>query len=355
MDDATLEQILSSSSPEYLDSCIHSGGSYLPRVVISLTTVPGRYQILYDTLKTLVNQDYPVSAIYLTIPKIAQRWGTPYPALPQHILDMVTVVNIEEDYGPICKIVGALMMEPNPKTLVVTCDDDIWYSPNLVSALVKQYFSRPNTAVSGSGMFISNGTAFSAYHAQSVFFHSWLMDFTVPQQGREVDILCGFSGVLYPRHAFPTPDKLEQLVHYTRLSKAVFHNDDILLSAYLSSQGVKRVVVPDIPWVDELRLTASGKGNENVDEYALSHNIIECVSRMQVAYADCVKFGLIKDRPNVSWTETVGGKIIVLIFVLIIVIFVVWVLCQLFSENWYWVDYQASYPAAYPLLLTQVL
>lgn len=353
MDDATLQEILSRSSSEYLDSC-HQLTPQLPRVVLSLTTVPGRYEILYDTLRTLVNQDYPVAAIYLTIPKIAQRWGTPYPTLPQRILDMVTIVNIEEDYGPICKIIGALLTEKDPNTLVITCDDDIWYSPNLASCLVQQYLKRPNAAVSGSGMFISNGAVFSAYHAQSVFFHSWFMDFNVPKQGREVDILCGFSGVLYPRYAFPDADDLEQLVTYTRQSKAVFHNDDILLSAYLSSQGIKRVVVPDIPWVDELRLTASGRGDENHDEYALSHNIGECIARMQVAYSDCVKFGLIKDQPHISATETVGGKILVLLVTILVIILLIWAICYMFREQWGAMDYQYSYSAAYPLLLGQV-
>jgi len=298
---------------------------------------------LYDTLRTLINQDYPIAAIYLTIPKIAKRWGTPYPPLPQHVLDLVTVVNIEEDHGPVCKIVGALSREEDPNTLIVTCDDDIWYSPNLVSCLVQQYLKNPHVAVSGSGMFISNGAIFSAYHAQSVFFYSWFMDFNVPSQGREVDILCGFSGVLYPRYAFPDPVELDDLLKYTRQSKAVFHNDDILLSAYLSSQGIKRIVVPDIPWVDELRLTASGGGDENVDEYALSHNIGECISRMQTSYADCVAFGLIKDQPNVSITETVGGKILVLLIIMLVIFLLVWVICYICREHWNDIHYQANH------------
>lgn len=349
MEPEILGEILSQSVPDYLNSCREvveqeGGKGKLPRVVLSLTTVPGRYEILYDTLRTLINQDYPVAAIYLTIPKIAKRWGTPYPALPQRILDMVTVVNVEEDYGPICKIIGGLLSEHHPDTLVVTCDDDIWYSPNLVSSLVYQYLNitakdvNRKMAISSSGHFMSRGTALSASRAQSVFFHSWFMDFNVPEYGREVEILYGFAGVLYPRAAFPPawPDMtpLEDLITYTRQSTAIFHNDDILLSAYLSSQSYKRVVVPDIPWVDDLRLTASGKGDENHDHYALSHDFGAMLTRMNLAYQDCLKFGLFKDHPNFDCSETVGGKVVLLIVVLIIIILLIWVICYMFQDSW---------------------
>lgn len=357
MDDHTLEEILSRSTPEYLESCKVLSKD-LPRVVISLTTVPGRYGILYDTLKTLANQDYPVAAIYLTIPKIAKRFGTPYPELPQHILDLVTVVNIDEDYGPICKIMGGLIMEPDPNTLVVTCDDDIWYSPNLVSSLVAQYLKqdRPKTAVSGSGLFISSGVSFTAGQTQSVFFHSWFVDLNIPKHGREVEILCGFSGVLYPRAAFPANKELEDLVQHTRGSKAIFHNDDILLSAYISSQGYKRVVVPDVPWVDELRLTASGRGSENQDEFALSHDFGVCLSRMQVAYKDCLKLGLFKDHPHYNYSETVAGKAIAVIAIIVILLLLICVLCYMFGDSWNTNPYhEVSYSSSIPLAMSALL
>lgn len=354
MDDSDLEEILSRSSSAYLDECTKLSPK-LPRVVISLTTVPGRYDILYDTLRTLVNQDYPVDAIYLTIPKIAKRFGTPYPDLPQRILDLVTVVNIEEDHGPICKIIGGLIMETDPDSIIITCDDDIWYSANLVSSLVQQYLLHPGHAVSGSGMFLSGGVVNWSCHAQSVFFHSWFMDFVVPEHGREVDILCGFSGVLYPRKAFPSVDNLEDMLTYTKQSSAIFHNDDILLSAYLSFKGVKRIVVPDIPWIDELRLTSSGRGQENQDEHALSHDFGQCLSRMQVAFDECLKFGLFKDRPDVSCTETVIGKALIVIIVIVIIILLIWAICYICYPYWNWPHYNNSYYASYPLLVGQVL
>jgi len=40
-----------------------------PRVVVTLTTLPDRYPILEGTLQALHEQDYPVDAIYLGLPR----------------------------------------------------------------------------------------------------------------------------------------------------------------------------------------------------------------------------------------------------------------------------------------------
>ena len=304
-----------------------------------MTTIPGRYHLLLDTLKTLISQDYPVDAIYLTIPKIAKRWGTPYPTLPLEIRQLVTVVHVDQDHGPITKIVGGLLMEPDPETLIITADDDIWYSPNLVSSLVKQYLRRPGRAISGSGLFLSSGIISTSCHSQSVFMHncfmrSWFIDFDVPSGGREVEILCGFSGVLYPRYAFPEPDQLADLLQYAERSDAVFHNDDILLSSYLSSRGIKRVVVPDIPRTDEIRSISNSDDSDSKDGYSLSYDYITCLHRMQDAYQDCVNFGLIKDHPHFSWSETAVGRAVVLIIILIIFILLICVMYYTFGRHW---------------------
>lgn len=311
-------------------------GQREPRVVISLTTVPGRYDKLLNTLSYLKQQDYPVSAIYLTIPAISRRFGKAYPDPPPEITKLVTVVRIEKDYGPICKIIGALINEPDPDTLIITCDDDIVYSPNLVSSLVRESKTHPNSAVGGSGLFLSGGLTLYSYHCHSVYHRNFLLDFHIPDHGRDVEILCGFSGVLYPRSAFPqaqSEEELDELLRYTDHSMDIFLNDDVLLSAWMSHQGYRRVVVKDTPLADEYRLL-SGNTQPDHDKLALSNNMWSFVQRLRISYMQCLELKLFKEQLRCSCIETVGIKVFVIMVLVVILVLIVCVLFYCTGEQW---------------------
>jgi len=305
-------------------------------VVISLTTVPGRYDKLIRKLSYLKQQDYPVNAIYLTIPEESRRFGTVYPEVPEELRELVTVVRVRKDYGPICKIIGALLHEPDPDTMIVTCDDDIVYSPNLVSSLVRAARQHPYAAVGCSGLFLSGGVGFYSYHCHSAYHSNFMLDFHIPERGREVEILCGFSGVLYPRSAFPAAtqeEDLRELLDYTDYSFDIFLNDDVLLSAWMSYQGYRRIVVRDVPLADELRLSA-GNNQPDHDKLALSNNMWNFIKRLRVSYAQCIELGLFQEQLQCNRSETVGVKIIMIIVVIIITLLAVWVLVYCCSKYW---------------------
>ena len=49
-----------------------------PRVVISLTTTPSRITRLGPTLRSLLTQDYPLTAVYLAVPRHSVRENRTY-------------------------------------------------------------------------------------------------------------------------------------------------------------------------------------------------------------------------------------------------------------------------------------
>src|SRR5574338_757879 len=103
-----------------------------PRVVASFTTIPGRYDDLQNAFKCVRGW---VDKIYLGVPKVANRTGKVYPPLPESITKDCEVVPLDEDYGPICKVYGALLRENDPETIIISCDDDMYYDPELVGYL----------------------------------------------------------------------------------------------------------------------------------------------------------------------------------------------------------------------------
>jgi hypothetical protein len=316
-------------------------GSQTPRTVISLTTIPGRYDRLRHTLKYLREQDYPVAAIYLTLPWISRRFNAPYPELPADIAEQVTVVRVDQDYGPICKIVGALLREPDPQTLIVTVDDDIVYSPNLVSSLVLESQKHPKAGISGSGIFLSGGVMAYSYHCHSAYDSNFFLDFQIPDTGRPVEILCGFSGVLYPRSAFPnagaTEPTLEHhlvpLLKWVQHSEEIFLNDDVLLSAWLSSEGYQRIVINNTPKADTIRW-ANKEPHPHLDNMALSYNLRVFVQRILIAYQQLMTLKLFKEQLECNTLETVGVKVFAIVILVILLILCVCALCWYNRDSW---------------------
>lgn len=213
-----------------------------------MTTIPSRLtdQRLKRTLEGLNNQTYRFDKIYLTLPKFSARLNTPYPPIPQELLDYCEPVYIEKDYGPITKILGGLIKESDPNTIIITCDDDIIYPNTLVEEFLKRHQISPNSVLCFSGLTMGQFPGYiSIVLAYDIFRYGWWFNLKVdPVKGRSIDILFGYGGALYLRKFFPLlwSDIKLNLLQYGQQHHDLFHHDDVMLSAYLSSQHIERRV-----------------------------------------------------------------------------------------------------------------
>jgi hypothetical protein len=250
------------------------------RIVATCTTLPDRYDGLYKTLLSLHDQIIPFDVIYVTLPRVAKRLNQVYGPLPEHINKLCTVVQIKEDYGPVCKIVGALIKEQDPNTLIVTVDDDCIYSRDLVSRLVECHKTHPNAAITSTGVLVGCGVGTFGIHStlKDVVPYNGLLGFQIPSSGRAVDIVQGFSGVLYKRRFFPK--KLNKLLNYVE-DIDIFKSDDILLSGYLSLQGIKIYTFPKMSQCEQHRT-----------EDALSCDITRMIKTFNNALYKCRAHGM---------------------------------------------------------------
>ncbi len=290
----------------------------MSRVVGTLTTLPDRYELLYSTLEGLANQSHKLDVIYVTIPKIAKRLNVVYPEIPQKIKDLATIIYIDDDYGPITKIYGALITEHDPDTVIISFDDDVYYPSNHVASLLKY---NDGHCVCGTGALISRGLFFLSIHSSLAPFKKWnpLIGPNIGYDGRAVDLIFGVAGVLYRRSFFPTSDLLEQeLIRHTQ-DPNVFLNDDVLISAYLSSRNIKRMVYSDIEPVTCL--------DETRDD-ALSANLWSMVQKLKLAVNYCQSVDLFTTMEPYDVTETptvrCGIAIIAMLLIITLVILVVY-------------------------------
>ena len=212
-----------------------------PKIIVGLSSTPSRVNEISPTLLDLLRQDVKADEIVLSLPKISARFGVPYTITDPTVrllIDsgLVTLNELDDDYGPATKFVGLLSRSYNPNDLMVWCDDDIHYTPPVLGCLVENV--RPGTAVGLSG-FRMKGSDYKVVHPRSHL--------------EEVHILEGFSTVATYRKNMPrledlnangirpqTPQSFKTL---DKIARAEFLADDYMISRFLRNNGVSLRII----------------------------------------------------------------------------------------------------------------
>ncbi len=290
-----------------------------PRIVCSLTTLPDRYDALLTTLRSIHKQNF--DKIYLTLPLIAKRFNQPYPEVSEEIKDLCTIVRCDQDYGPICKIYGALVNEHDPNTLIMTMDDDNLFTKDFVRVFLEKHALQPKAVITGCGALVGSGLNFFSINTSihELKKYKGLLGFNCPPTGRQVDILQGFSGVLYTRYMLPDKDHLNDLLKYGQ-DHDLFCNDDIVLSAYLNSKNIKIMTFNNMPSVKSIYL----------EENALSYDCLNMFSRLKRAFYKMQKLGMFKHIAYTTFGESPIFKIPLIIFMIILLMIMIGLYCWYF-------------------------
>ncbi|KAJ3164005.1 hypothetical protein HK101_000540 [Irineochytrium annulatum] len=123
------------------------------RAVVSISTFPGRVERINDTIRSLKEQRRVPDAVYLHIPKEIKRLnvGGELPPVVEGLREMYgrewLLVTRPEDYGPSTKLLGSLLVEKDPKTIIITLDDDMSYDPSLILSLVDAAEHHPTNVI----------------------------------------------------------------------------------------------------------------------------------------------------------------------------------------------------------------
>ena len=287
------------------------------RIVATCTTLPDRYQKLLLTLKTLHEQTIKFDAIYLTLPYKAKRLNKDYPELPNEIKDLCTVVRTDIDYGPICKIYGALINENEPNTMIITIDDDCIYPNHFVETFIEKSNIQPNAAITGTGVLVGSGAMFLSINMNidRALIIKGLLGFDIPTNGRRVDIVQGVSGVLYKRHFFPPCNQLDDLFTLPLKNEDLFKSDDIVISGYLSKKNILRYTFNQMPIV---HITQTNDDALSVDMFKM------CVVFKRALYKSR-EYGYFPYFENHSIAESPAIKIplVIIVSIILLILFII--------------------------------
>jgi hypothetical protein len=260
------------------------------RVVVSLTTIPSRIQYIQKTIDSLLQQSVAIDEIYVAIP---QKKLTPEKSSLNYDLSVlqklqVTIVELDYDYGPVCKLIGALIKERNPETKIITVDDDVIYPKDTLKDLLEQHQSGEATSFGGASLsrlppFIKVQTTLFGETPSCI---SRIIEFG---KASEVDWLLGTAAVLFERSSFQD-DAIPLLCQWSR-DPCMFKADDVTISAYLSMKGVsRRMIYPKVKPV----LTQKDQGLPE----ALSANLVFALKNHVSTYLKLKHKYQAFDKPN---------------------------------------------------------
>lgn len=277
------------------------------RVVATLTTRPDYHSGLGKTLDSLTSQ---FDEVYLGLPYKSLK-GIEYPEFSH---PKVTIVRLEEDIGPASKLLAGLIKEKRDKdTLIVSVDDDHTYNQNLRNLFQKEreedIKNNIDRVLTQAGVYIKYWN-FGTYGLNGVGHNR---DYTFDYKSNpELTTIAGVCGVAYPANIFKETSDYINFIKKYKNDKTLFRNDDVLISAYISKLGIKKV---------RLKKTIEDFGVENNDK---NKEIIS--PSLDEIYNSCYK---LKDNFKKDNFKIYSLVIIDLIF-LIVFISIIYIIIYIF-------------------------
>ncbi|KAI8851932.1 hypothetical protein BC829DRAFT_360863 [Chytridium lagenaria] len=215
---------------ERKDQLLLDGAFKHIRVVASISTFGARSNRIENTVESLYKQSRRPDVLYLHVPKELKRLKagellTPMVVELEKKYDGWLKITRPEDYGPSTKLLGTLLVEKDPDTIIITVDDDEVYHLDMVLSLVEASEKNPNNAP----CFICEKWpwwSFKPMYAPTGVCKGWAN---------------AFAGIAY-RVRFFNKDVFD----YTKVPDGCLLHDDVYLSGFMRSRGFRPLVIaPD--------------------------------------------------------------------------------------------------------------
>lgn len=207
-------------------------------IIVSLTSFSHRVNDVYLTIESIFQQTQKASKVYLWL---AERdFPNKEKDLPKSLINQMSrgleVKFCEEDLGPYTKFFYTL--KENPKSLIITVDDDILYPFDMIDQLYSAYKKEPNVihCQRAHQMKLDEQGGLIPYK-------KWVKDYKGTTTAFDV-FPTGVGGVLYFPGCFA-----EEILDKDAFLKLAPNSDDVWLKAMSLKKGVLCKAVQDSrPW-----------------------------------------------------------------------------------------------------------
>jgi hypothetical protein len=222
----TIHEVLDEN--QILNKMLDEDLTDFPNVILSLTTTPNRLSEVKEewgvkpVIERLMSLSYPNYEIHFNIPYINHKTGEEYiiPDWLTEIGDEKLKVFRVHDYGAVTKLAPTLLRVSEPEAIIITVDDDLIYTDGFIEYHLKKQKLYPDCALGFAGIGASNGSCHLC---------------TTLEKDTHIKILEGYKTASYKRKFFNS-DFFTDFIPKS-------WSDDVVISAYLGKQGIKKVVM----------------------------------------------------------------------------------------------------------------
>jgi hypothetical protein len=214
------------------------------KIITTVTTIPQRLQRLAWVLHTL---DWElVDEVHINIPLVSLR-GVPYDETHieqiQQLHKKINIFRIEEDFGPITKILPTLERFIGQDVLLFSLDDDTAYPKGMWREGLYWANKYPHCIFGGSGHSIGNEKIPETSKCRDEMYRTAddLPESDLIPQG----LIEGFGGVVVPSKLFTSADIafLKAVVLANNKASASINVDDMVLSLLYAKKEIPRFMI----------------------------------------------------------------------------------------------------------------
>lgn len=258
-----LETVTQMLSEGIIDATIgkHTGvteGNNQPNLIVSLTTYPARIKRVGLAIYSLLRQTYKPDAVILWLAE--EQFPNKIADLPRSLTELTKMglkIKWCDDIRSFKKILPTL--QNFPTSLVVTADDDIFYSPDWLERLIKAYKEKPDIVFAHRChkiIFDQNG--------QMLPYHRWKQYSSDCLTPSPRNFPTSGAGVLYFPGCFH-----DDILDLEKIMCITPNSDDIWLWAMLALKGtpIRRL---DMGYQD---IVSTGTSHEDIDDSLYSKNV----------------------------------------------------------------------------------
>lgn len=204
-------------------------------VIVSLTSHPGRIDIVDKTIETLINQTVRPKKIALWLSE--EEFPYKDNELPRDLIvkrntcDLLEINWVKDDLKPHKKYLYAMKQYQDEPIIIV--DDDVYYDKHLIEYLLDSYIKFPNciSAMRTNLIGFKRDGSFMGYEG-------WIKEYRILQDVPSTQLMpTGVGGVLYPPHALP-----EETFDIQVIKDTCLYCDDLWLKVWACHAGLKTVM-----------------------------------------------------------------------------------------------------------------
>ena len=187
-------------------------------IIVSLTSIPSRYDKLFYTLESIFDQTLKPDKIVLYLGE--DNKTKELPSFINEYKKRGLIVEYREDKTLKCHTKYFYAIQEYPDDIIITLDDDIMYHKNIIRDLYNSYIKHPNCIST------IRPHKYKIIDNKINSYTEWIYDYNKEDSLIPNHLLCptGVGGVLYPPHILPG-----EMFNKEFIKNNIINQDDIYL------------------------------------------------------------------------------------------------------------------------------